>query len=325
MISRIISSYFRLPAMGPRRLALAACAIGALLASCSDRSAKSDGEPARGAAAVGSDAIRMRDAIGRDVVLERPARRVVSLAPSLTEILFAIGAGDAVVGRTTYCNYPPEARSVPVVSDMSTPNYERLVALKPDLLLLTFVGNSNASYDRLVDLGLRPFALSAQTIPGTLGAIDTIGALVGHSQQARELSGTIAATIDSIGRLASGRAPVSAFIVLDRSPLMTVSGGFINEALAIAGGRNIAAGDPAAYPRYSREEVLRRNPHVIIVPSDSAVTSASLLASFPEWRDLDAVRLGRIRSISPDILFRPGPRLGRSVVALYEALHDDPR
>jgi iron complex transport system substrate-binding protein len=268
-----------------------------------------------------TSSIELRDATGSSVRLARPARRIISLAPSLTETLFAIGAGGEMIGRTAFCNHPPEALSLPVVSDMSTPSYEAILRLRPDLVLMTFVGNSSAAYKRLAELGMTPFSVAAETIPGALAAIDTIGILVGRRSEARRLVASIERELDSIAALTKGRAPVSAFIVLDRSPLMTVSGGFINEALERAGGVNIAAGDPAAYPRFSREEVLRRDPDVIIVPADSAVVAASLVASFPEWARLRAVRSGSIRSIPPDILFRPGPRLGQSVRALYRALH----
>lgn len=295
----------------------AALWIPLVVASCADeRSPDQDREPR-----ASSHSIELRDAVGTTVRLERPARRVVSLAPSLTETLFAVGAGDAVVGRTAYCNYPAAATSVPIVSDMSTPAYETMLRLKPDLVLLTFAGNSSTAYERIAALGMTPFTVAAETIPGTLAAIDTIGALVGRRDQARALVASIERELDSIRALVAARKPVSAFIVLDRAPLMTVSGGFINEAIERAGGINVAAGDPAPYPRYSREEVLRRDPDVIIVPGDTAVDAASLVASFPEWAGLRAVRTGRVRSIPPDILFRPGPRLGQSVVALYAALH----
>lgn len=266
-------------------------------------------------------AIELHDAVGTLVRLERPAKRVVSLAPSLTETLFAIGAGAGVVGRTPYCNYPPESQAIPIVSDLSTPSYEKLLRINPDLVLMTFVGNSSAAYKRLAELGMTPFAIAAETIPGTIAAIDTIGRLVDRRIEARALISSIQHELDSIAVLVSNQPRISAFIVLDRAPLMTVSGGFINEALERAGGVNIAAGDPAAYPRYSREEVLRRDPDVIIVPGDSAVSAASLVESFPEWVGLRAVRTGSVRSIPSDILFRPGPRLGLSVRALYDALH----
>ncbi|MBC8144369.1 MAG: ABC transporter substrate-binding protein [bacterium] len=236
-------------------------------------------------------------------------------------MLFAVGAGDRVIGRTAYCNYPPAAESIAIVSDLQTPNYERLVSLRPDLVLMTFAGNSVAAYDKLVELGLEPFAIAAESIAGTLAAIDTVGLLVGRRDAALSVSRAIRTTIDSIQSLAKARARVTTFVVLDRAPLMTVSGGFVNEALTIAGGENIAAGDLSAYPRYSREEVLRRDPEVIIVPGDSSISPASLVESFPEWSRLRAVRNGRVYTIPPDVLFRPGPRLAQSIRLLYETLH----
>jgi ABC-type Fe3+-hydroxamate transport system substrate-binding protein len=298
-----------------RQLALILTAAS-LLASCAKDAPDNDSRP--------GDTLQpivLRDATGRMVTLARPASRVVSLAPNLTEILFAVGAGDAVVGRTEHCNYPADANRIAVVSDLITPNYERIVALKPDLVLMTFVGNSSAAYDKLVELGLEPVVLAAADLDGTLGAIDTVGRLVGRDEAAASVIASIRATIDSVRALVRGRPRVSTFIVLDRAPLMTVSGGFVNEALEVAGGANIAAGDPVAYPRYSREEVLRRNPDVIIVPGDSSVATDNLVESFPEWRNLDAVRSGRVRSISADLLFRPGPRVGDAILMLFDLLH----
>ena len=301
---------------GLARRVVAILLMAVVVSGCSDPTVEKD--PGAGDSL---QQLELNDATGRRVQLSRPASRVVSFAPNLTEILFAIGAGDITIGRSAFCNYPAAAERLPVVTDLSTPNYERLLQLRPDLLLMTFVGNSSAAYEKLVELGMRPYAISAATIEGTLGAIDTVGRLVGRVDQAHTLVSTLRRTLDSVRALATSRPVVSAFIVLDRAPLMTVSGGFINEAIELAGGRNIAAGDPTTYPRYSREEVLRRDPEVIIVPGESPVSAASLLESFPEWSRLRAIRNGRVRTISPDILFRPGPRLGHSVALLYSALH----
>lgn len=266
-------------------------------------------------------AIVIRDAVGETVRLNRPAERVISLAPNITEILFAIDAGDRVVGRTTFCNYPPEVNRVPAVGDMVTVDYERTLGLKPDLALLSVAAQTGEGpYRKLRSLGVPTAAFSAETIAGTINTIDTIGLLVGKEREAGALTARMRSTVDSVRRVAASGSHPRVFIVIDRKPLMTVSKGFIAEMVETAGGVNIASGGAIAYPTWPHERLLRDDPDAIIVPGSDSSDVGALLALYPEMADLRAVRTGRIYYIPTDLISRPGPRIVEGIVALRRAL-----
>ncbi|MEO5929082.1 MAG: cobalamin-binding protein [Candidatus Kapaibacterium sp.] len=268
-----------------------------------------------------SGAIRLTDVMGGRLVLNGPARKVISLAPNLTEIVYALGAGDRLIGRTSFCNYPPEALQLPPVADMLSINFEKIIGLKPDLILMTKVGNTNGNYDKLRDLKLPAYVMRQDSVAQTLTTIDTIGILLGKVTQARQMTSALRKTIDSITALAKQGEKVSTFIVIDKSPLITASRGFLAEEIELAGGRNIAAGATENYPKYNREELLLQNPDVILMPGTSWDAVPALLADYPEWKDLKAVKGNRVYIIPLDIAIRPGPRIGQGMKAIYEALH----
>ncbi len=268
-----------------------------------------------------SSAINLQDATGHRLALDGPAQRIVSLAPNLTEMIFALGAGNRVIGRTTYADYPPEVLQVEIVGDYKTPNFERIIALKPDLVLMTIAGNEERHYKKMQDLGLNVFAMDAANVEGVINTLDTMGLLLGTPERAETLTQSLRSTIDSIKELAATAPLVSTFIVIDKSPLITVSSGFIAEQIEIAGGRNIAAGAVTTYPTFNREELIRLNPETIIVPAGAESDIEELLDMYPEWKELQAVQSGRIYMIPYDLIARPGPRIAQSIATLYSLLH----
>ncbi len=270
-----------------------------------------------------SQQIVLEDALGEKIVLDGPARRVISLAPNLTEMIYAVGAGEALVGRSSYCDYPPQALKTEPVGDMLTLNYEKVLALKPDLVVMAFAGNQLSTYRKLKEIGVRAFVFQDTTVGGVFDAMEQMGTLLGKKEQAATAAAGLRHRIDSIAALTrqgSGE-PVSTFIVIDRAPLMSVTWGFIVQALEIAGGDNIAKGGVTAYPLYSREELLRRDPEVILVPGSSPGAVQELIDLYPEWKKLRAVRNNRIYVIPPDLILRPGPRIGDGIEMLYGMLH----
>jgi iron complex transport system substrate-binding protein len=287
-----------------------------LLPACQQRS----GSPPAENTGAGS-AITLVDAMGRSMRLDLPVRRVISTAPNLTEIAFAVGGGDRLVGRTKGCDYPPETSRIPIIGDYKVFDYEKMIALKPDLILMTFAGNEESSYRKLLNLGLKVFTLDATTIGTIVNALDTVGLLLGKKEEAAVLSARLRGEIDSIRTLAEGKPPVSAFIVIDKSPLITVSRGFLDEAIRIAGGVNIAAGAAESYPQFSREALITADPEVILLPAGSISEIGSLLEANPDWRGLRAVRNHRVYAIPADIISRPGPRIVQGVRLIYQALH----
>ena len=262
------------------------------------------------------------DAYGERYKPDGQAGRIISLAPNMTEIVAFLGTADRLVGRTDFCNYPPEILSVPSIGTLNSYNYERIVRLKPDLTLMsTFDGSSRKEYDKLAALGAHPFALAGQSITGTLNMIDTVGMLLGVLPEAHRRTDSLRTIVDSVRTLAAAARPVRTFIVLNKAPLITVSRGFIDEMLRAAGGENIAAGDPIAYPEFSRELLVRLNPEVILVPADSRTIIDELLETYPEWREIDAVKNGRLYTIHQDLVARPGPRIAEGIREMFGLLH----
>src|SRR5690606_30415355 len=179
------------------------------------------------------------------------------------------------------------------------------VTSKPDLVLMTFAGNSYAGYRKLKELGLNAFALKDSTVNGLIATIDTVGMLLGRTADAKRVTSQLRRTIDSIANLAGapGAGGVSTFLVVDKAPLMSASGGFLVEAIEIAGGINIAKGGATAYPLFSREELLRRDPEVILMAGQSREEVTELLKLYPEWTQLRAMRNNRIYVLPADLIF----------------------
>lgn len=290
-------------------LALAA----ALLAGCGGR----DVRPAAGITAV--------DALGRTVAVPKPPERIVSLAPSNTEILFALGLGERVAGVTDYCDYPPEARAKEKVGGFKDPSVEKVISLRPDLVLATG-GIQREVVDRLDALGVPVFVLDPRSMDEVLAGIRTVARLAGAAAEgervAAGLEARVAATRDRTARIPEAGRP-AVFYEVWPDPLMTAGpGSFAHDMIGIAGGRNVAAGTAQPYPKFSLEELLAADPAVIVTPF--AETARDLGAGRrPGWRGIRAVRDGRIAVVNQDLTSRPGPRLVDGLEAMARAIHPE--
>jgi iron complex transport system substrate-binding protein len=252
--------------------------------------------------------IALADDRGRDLVLQGPAQRIVSLAPNLTELLFAAGAGARLVGTVAYSDFPAAARRVVRVGDSTAIDVERVVALKPDVVLAWRSGNPPGTITKLEQLGVRVFV----TEPGTLAAIaDEIvlfGRIAGTEGTAGKAAAQFRREIAALRHDYQGRRPVSVFYQVWHEPLMTVNGKqVISAVIDLCGGRNIFAGLSALVPRVSLEAVLAANPEAIVTASDRSAAQA--LANWSAWQQLRAVRDGNLLVIPPDDISRPTPRL----------------
>jgi iron complex transport system substrate-binding protein len=262
------------------------------------------------------------DDLGRRVYLAKPARRVVSLAPSVTEILFAVGLDAEVVGVTTFCDYPVQAKAKPKIGS-STPNLEAILGLKPDLV----VGNKDFLRPdilaKLEQMRVPVFLLSAKTVEDILGHIITIGRLVGHDADARRLVQGLRERLTEVRRRTSSVKRVRVFYVVNTDPLISVGpGSFIHHMLEIAGGENVVGRAQAPYPKVSIEEVLRQDPEALLFP-------VGIGEGIPEpeqqlwrrWTSLSAVVHNRLHQVKGELANRPGPRVLDGVEALAQALH----
>ncbi|HZV12339.1 MAG TPA: helical backbone metal receptor [Candidatus Kapabacteria bacterium] len=266
------------------------------------------------------DSIEVCDDLGTKEKIFYPPRNIISLAPNITEILFAVSAQNRLAGVTTFCNYPPAAASIQKVSDLQTPNYELISALHPDIIFMSFSGNIRQAYDKFRALGLAPFLVRSESVDSIFSAIRKIGHAVGRDSTANRVADSLRAITDSIRALASKTQPVTAMIVVDVNPLIVVGSGFINDELAIAGGKNIAEGLGAAYPQLNREFPLEKKPRFILISGDIPETTDAILKIFPEWKQL--MKNGTVvKRFNADAVSRPGPRITEGIETLYNELH----
>ncbi|HEX7183786.1 MAG TPA: cobalamin-binding protein [Thermoanaerobaculia bacterium] len=257
---------------------------------------------------------------------QEPPGRVVSLAPSLTELLFAVGAGDAVVGVTTYCNYPDAAKRLPKMGGIEdgSIDLERIFALRPDLVVA--IGSQSQTVEVLRRLGLRVEVLPSQTVDDLFNAVSRLGGLLGREAQAERLAKDLRQRIERIRKavasLPKERRPRVFYQVWDR-PLMTATRQtLIGQLIELAGGVNVFGDLPGRYPQVSLEAVLERDPEVIVAPDHHADrVDLRSLAQRPGLADVKAVRSGRIVILNGDLISRAGPRIVEALEILAHALH----
>ena len=246
------------------------------------------------------------------------AQRIVSLLPSLTEDLFAVGAGKRVVAVSEYTDFPPAARHLPVVASFASVNTERIVALHPDLVV--GIEAQLVSMRDLTRTGVRTVVLKDDSLDDVYGNIAAAGKMTGRSDAARALIAQLKARTAALVRAAhrSSRVP-SVFVVLGTAPIFTVGkGSYIASLIALAGGRNAAADVDAPYARYSAEALVARQPDVLVVDPD--IHFADVVGYAP-WNALRAVRRHRVFTLSSAaILERPGPRYNDGLAWLIAAL-----
>lgn len=261
-----------------------------------------------GAASAGP-AVRMIDDRGKKIVLALPAARIISLAPHLTELAFAAGAGGRLVGADSFSDHPAAAVRLSRIGDSSRLDFERIAQLRPDLVIAWRSGNRAGDIAQLEALGLPVFVSEPQRlsdIPRLLRAIGTLAGSAGPAESAaREFEQELS---DLARRYGSGR-PVSVFYQIWHEPLMTVNGEqLINEAIKLCGGRNIFAGAPTLAPTVSVESVLAADPEAIIA-SGSGDSGERLWQTWQRFPRLSAVKNRHLFSLDPDLIQRPGPRI----------------
>lgn len=262
------------------------------------------------------------DDTGRKIHLAATPRRIVSLAPSITETLFAIGAGGQIAGVTQFCDFPPDALGKPKVG-YANPNVESLVALQPDLVLAPREFVRPELLTALDQLRIPTFILAGRTVDDIFSQIQTLGRMVERQAEAAALVMELRQHIAAVKQRVQGQPPVRVLYVLNSEPLITVGpGSFIDQLIGIAGGTNVAAKSATPYPRLSMETVLQEDPEVLIFPVGSAEgISESEQQAWRRWSGLSAVKQARLHQISADVLNRPGPRIGEAVERLAAVLH----
>jgi len=261
--------------------------------------------------------------MGRVIRIPQPVRRIVSLAPSVTETLFALGLGDRVVGDTDFCDYPPEAKKKTHVGGTVNPNIEAVAALHPDLVVATREINRLDSVLSLQRLGISVYVTDPQSVEQVLVSTERLGELLGAGDAARALTANLRQRLDKVEELIAGLPPKDVLMVVWLDPLMSVGRNtFLEDALRRAGARSIIS-SPQPWPTVDLEEVVRLQPEYLIISNDNKEQVQRELAEFqtrPVWRRLAAVRNRRFIVLS-EAINHPSPRLMDGIEQLARALY----
>jgi len=260
------------------------------------------------------------DDLGDSIVVPSDSipERIVSLDPSITEILFALGAGPQLVGRTHWDLSSDSARALPDLGDGIRPNVEALIAARPGLVFLYASRENRDAAAALRRVGIRVVALRIDRIADFARVTTLVGGITGKSDRARTVVDTVTATLERVRRATAALPHPRVFMHAWESPLLTIGGGsFLSELVTIAGAENIFADLKAPSPQVSFEEVMRRNPEFVL---GGPQTRIELTAS-PRWQSLPAVRNGRILVMDTTVVAKPAARLGEAAVSLARLLH----
>jgi len=262
----------------------------------------------------------------REVRIEKVPQRIVSLAPSHTEILFALGLGDRIVGVTRYCNYPVEAKEKEEIGGFATADPEKIVALKPDLILS--VGTLQKSLvTKLEEKGQTVFWLYPNSVYDVLESFERIGKLTGSSADAQQLRKDVEARIEKVEAkikdIPEEKRP-TIFRVMGLDPVGTIGGvSFQTDVYRLAGGRNIFADTDKDYFELDLETLIKLDPDIIVIAGEDEEEAKAKIKEQEGWGDLTAVKKGRIVVIFADLICRPSPRIGQTIEQLAKDFHPE--
>lgn len=266
--------------------------------------------------------LSITDDAGRTVTVVGTPQRIVTLAPNMAEIVFALGLGEKVVGVSGFSDYPPEAQDIQSVGGFPL-NIELIVSLEPDLVLGAGI-NSLEDVNRLEELGLTVIYLAPSDIEGILDSVLVAGQATGAQEQAEGLVSNLRARLEEIkSRVARAETRPRVYYEIDPTLFTGGPGSFTHELITLAGGESIAAEATTPFPQLSAEEIIAADPEVIIFSHAKYGGTAEEIASRPGWQTISAVKNGAIYPIDPDLVDRPGPRIMDGLEAMARIIHPE--
>lgn len=264
-------------------------------------------------------AITVQDDAGNRVTLDKPAQRVISTAPHITELLFAAGGGERVVGAMNFSDYPEAARRVPVIGTNAQIDMERLLALRPDLLVVWQTGNTERQLTQLKSLGIPIFYSEPQKLDDIATSLTRFGQLLGSDATAQAAAREYRQKIARLSASYAQRSPVRVFYQIWEKPLFTLNGEHIvSDALRVCGGRNIFAGLKVTAPSVSTEAVLQENPEAII--GGERHDGQAGIALWKQYKGLQAVQRNNLFMLDSELLVRATPRIADGMTVLCDQL-----
>jgi iron complex transport system substrate-binding protein len=267
------------------------------------------------------------DDLGRKIRLPAKIDRVISLAPSLTESIFAVGAGEKLVGVTSFCNYPEEAKKLPKIGDTMKPNLETIVALKPQLVLLSTDSQLESFLRQMEAQNIPAFVTGAKDFDDVLRILKLVGDLLDRPDEAEKLVQNLQSRVADIEAKVKNEnhsdKPVRVFVQISHEPLYTIGKtSFLTDLVGRAGGESVTSGVETAYPNISRETALAAEPDAIILSVDESMGSQNV-APDDAFKNSPAVKNHRVYQINGDLLTRPSPRTADLIEEIARALHPD--
>lgn len=269
------------------------------------------------------DTRQVTDEAGRRITVPAKIERFISLAPNLTEIAYAVGAGDRLVGNTTFCDYPEEAKKVQKVGDTLQPSIERILALRPQLVLVSTASQLEAFTKKLDEHRIAVYVTDPRDLEGVFRSIQNLGKLLNQEQRAEETVSRLRGRATAVTEAVKSAKSIRVFYQLSAEPLYTAGrDSFVTDLIRRAGGVSVTSDVPEAWPRYSQEAAVAARPEAIILPTDGSMGSANSQVAEGLKRSPAAVS-GKVYKINGDFLSRPGPRAVDGVEALAHALHPE--
>jgi iron complex transport system substrate-binding protein len=263
--------------------------------------------------------------VGREVIFAFPPKRIVSLAPNITEILFGLGLDEEIVGVSIHCNYPDKVKDRVRVGSYISLDFERIVSLKPDLIIATGAGNTREMVERLERLGFPTYAIFPKRFDDVLQSIRHLGQVVGREREARSIIQSMQRRKERVVERTKNFSRPKVFLQIGEAPIVTVGkGSFGDDLIRLAGGENVAGNDREMYPRLGMEEILKRSPEVILISSMNPKGDYERgFREWERWKIIPAVKQGRIYLIDSDLIDRPSPRIIEGIEEIARLIHPE--
>ena len=265
------------------------------------------------------------DEVGRPVTVPLSPKRIISLAPNVTEILFGLGLDQEIVGVSIHCNFPEKARTRTRVGSYISLDFEKIVSLKPDLIIGTGAGNTKDMVDRLEKLGFSTYIIFPKNFDGILTSVRHLSQVVAREKEGLVTVRSMESRRQKIVDLTRNLPRPRVFMQIGEAPIVTVGrGSFADDLISLAGGENVAAKEEKMYPRWGMEEVLRRSPEVILISSMNPKGNYErVVQEWSRWKMIPAVQHGRIRLIDSDLIDRPSPRIVEGLEEMAGVFHPE--
>ena len=267
----------------------------------------------------------MIDEIGRKVEVPHSAKRIVSMAPSITEILFALGLNEEIVGVTDFCDYPEAALTKPRIGGFVNPNIEKIVSLKSDLIIATRDGNRMGTIHRLNDLGFSVYVVNPKGFDGVMKTIQNIGEIVGRQDESRRTIRDMITRKEKVVRFTRSLPQPKVFFQVGNAPIITVGRGTLaDDLIHLAGGKSISENETLSYPLYSIETILSKAPEIIIMSSmESNKDYSNLIKKWQNWKNIPAVKKNAIYVVDSNLVDRPTPRIVEGLEEMLRIIHPE--